>query len=221
MQENVSRTIVRIWSSRVNPKYDGGGVGHISIELERPDEFPFYISLFPYDISTLNVVTNRIPQELHALEDDMAIEGKPPQILICFYTLNNNSIMDRFDHLTETLQGWSIIGNLFQFKSDKKESCASLAYKLLQAGDNALILPSLSEQSKQAAKGISWMLRSPLYCSEMSAASLVTSPDFMIEYLKQAKLKECEKRPEFRGVLIPNETDFSTLVPCSSRCSLM
>jgi hypothetical protein len=223
MQENLNRTIVRIWSSRANPKYHGKGVGHISIELERANDcpVPFYISLWPYGITAHGCIANSIPQKLHTFQDDMDIEGREPEIMICFYSLDNDRIFYRFESAAQRLQGWSVFGNLLQLQEDKKESCASLAYKLLKFGDVSSIMPTLVEECSTSFKESLWFFRSPSYCSEICVATLVKSPDSLIEGLTRAKLKECQQRPDLQVALVPNETDLATIVPASSMCSVM
>ena len=102
----------------------------------------------------------------------------------------------------------------------RTESCVSLAYKVLQAGDGRSLLPTIKDESKQAAKGSLWFFRSPSYCSELTLGALVTSPDSFSKALKQMKLDELKKRPELRDVQYEGET--TDLDPNSnSWCSVM
>ncbi len=207
MQEFLDRTIVRVWASRANSEHDGKGVGHVSIELLGADNDNHYISLFPKDLTALRAITHTIPNKFHTLEEDIRIEERPPEILLCFYSFNHDFIIEKFESIKRNITGWSVVGNPLKMEEFwRTESCASLAYKVLQAGDSRSLLPTLKDDSKQAAKGSPWLFRSPSYCSELTLGALVTSPDSFAKVLKQMKLDELKKRPELKDVQYEGET---------------
>jgi hypothetical protein len=223
MQEFLDRTIVRVWASRANSEHEGEGVGHVSIELIGSDNDNHYMSLFPIarDLTTLRAITHTIPNEFHTLEEDMLIEKRRPQVLLCFYSFNHDIMVEEFESIKKKIKGWSVVGNLLKMEEFwRTESCASLAYKILQVGDSRVLLPPIPEKSKQAAKGSSWFFKSPSYCSELTVEMLVTSPDAFAKTLKQMKLKELEKRPELRELTYEGETDLS-VEAAGAWCSVM
>lgn len=224
MQEFLDRTIVRVWASAVNSEHDGKGVGHVSIELIGSDDEKVYISLFPRDITTLRAVTHTIPNQFHTFEDDVLIETRIPDLSLCFYSFNHGIMIEKFESIKKNIKGWSVVGNLFMMdKNWRTESCASLAYKILQAGDGRLLLPPILEKSKQAGKGSTWLFRSPCYASELTVEMLVISPDAFAQTLKQMKLKELKERPELRELTYEGETDPSIQTSAQStyKCTLM
>jgi hypothetical protein len=154
------RTIVRIWISANNPEHKSDNLnqsylGHISIEFPNMqfDSGSIYISLWPQTDITITksqVTTNIIPHQLHTLEDDLITEHRNPEALYCFYTLDRYAMTAKFEEMKVTLQGWRTLGNLFLREKGTAENCASLAYKILQAGDaESGILPSILQQQNQ------------------------------------------------------------------------
>lgn len=134
-----NRVIVRIWSSILT---GGENVGHISIETPN-----CYMSLWPDDErknpelpkgqKNFGVISAINKQFMFNANEDIAAErGRPPEKLLCFYSLNIEAIEARFKGITTDpeFRGWTLIGNNLLLNKGNAHSCASLAYTLLKAG---------------------------------------------------------------------------------------
>lgn len=226
------RTIVRIWTSGHNPIHPGEDVGHVSIEIPsmQIEEHNLYISLWPRSGIGFEQVADTVPHRWHSLEDDLTKkgEGREPEVIYCFYTLDRHAMRDKFEGIKKTLQGWRLLGNLFVREQDTAESCASVAYKILHAGDTKEVLPSAVRQSSKlssagssstaGSSSSSGMFKNPVYSSELSSASVVASPDALVEILRIAKLREHEQESATKDITFPSET---SVVVKRSWCSIM
>lgn len=223
MHDTFNRTVVRGWTSAANAEREGKGVGHVSIELFGSGGGYRYISLFPKGMSILRAITHTIPHEYRTLAEDNEVEKRPAEFLFCFYTFDHDAMLARADRIESNIKGWSVVGNLTQMEAFwRTESCVSLSYKILKSGDDELIMPTIVEQTKGSVRRASWLFRSPSYCSEVSCAALVLSPDAFVNSLKEMKLKELQKRPELSALTYDGETDLSVVVqPARSLCSVM
>jgi len=223
MQDRLNRTVVRAWTSAANAEHEGEGVGHVSIELFGSEGGYRYISLFPKDMSILRAMTHTIPHEYRTLAQDNAVEKRPADFLFCFYTFDHDSMLSRANRIELSIKGWSVVGNPLKMEEFwRTESCVSLSYKILKSGDDELIMPTIVEQTKGSVRRASWLFKSPSYCSEVSCAALVLSPDAFVNSLKEMKLKELQKRPELSALTYDGETDLSVVVqPARAWCSVM
>lgn len=217
------RTIVRIWTSGHNPVHPGKDVGHVSIEIQnmKVDGHDLYISLWPQSGIRFEQIADTVPHRWHSLEDDLKAEGREPEVIYCFYTLDRYAMRDKFEDLQTTLKGWRLLGNLFVRKQDTAESCASVAYNILQAGDTKEILPpAVHRSSKLSSAGSAKLFKDKVYSSELSSASVVVSPDALVEILRMAKLRELEKEPNTKDITYPAETSVVVKVK-HSKCLMM
>lgn len=224
MQDTLNRTVVRAWASAANAEKKGEGVGHVSIELIGSGGGCRYISLFPKDMSIMRALTHSIPHEYRTLRQDLAVEKRQAHFLFCFYTFNHDAMLTRADRIESSIKGWSVVGNPLKMEEFwRTESCVSLAYKILKAGDDELIMPTLIEQTSRAVKGTSWLFKAPCYASQLSASPFVLSPDAFSDYLTQMKLKENEKNPDLSALTYDGETVFSVkpVRASGSWCSVM
>jgi hypothetical protein len=209
MQSNVNispchednRLVIRVWSSLLT---GGSNVGHVSLEIPHDQ---YYFSLWPCapKASKLNFLQNRTPL-ITTLERDMWLEGAPdltdqdkwipraPESIICLYSLDKEAIKRAYESDTKYLKGWKLIVGTGIFVQDptlaNAESCASLCFKLLQAGRiDELLNPS-----------------------QPSEFSSVITPDRLCQYVAEAKLNELKKHPKtqefskFEGEYIPDES---------------
>jgi len=227
------RVIVRIWSSAAT---GGENMGHVSVELEEQDK---YMSLWPKqgnrylrsakETDGLGIVSSIQRELVPSLAVDIKYEGRPPEKIFHFYTLDPDAISAEFDRVKGQLSGWSLLG----FCKDS-ESCASLAMRLLQAGGITSLLGGKlaagSTGSKIAAWGASlgffktgshgtqasgYALISDggavrqeaqrgsdasFYMVEMGVGLVVQNPDFLAKYLEEAKVEEEGKYPLTKGL---------------------
>lgn len=237
-----NRVIVRIWTSGINPVHHGEDVGHVSIEIPdiSVDGSNLYISLWPRHAVEATQIAAKIPYVLHSLDDDLQAEDREPEIIYCFYTLDRHKMADKFLQVKTELEGWRLLGNFF-VKKDTAESCASLAYKILQVGAamsgilphgpkqsaamsakggsqmfKASSAPFDSSDSKECSKKRSQVSDASSYSSELIVAPLVENPDALAEILKDAKLREREKYPLTQTIVFQGETAI-----VSQKCLLM
>lgn len=226
LKDNV--VIINIWTSQVNPKYPGHGVGHVSIKTKNQ-----YMSLWPYqgdhfhpaakDSEGKGVVGGISHELLANYNMDYDYERRHPETRFCFYTLDTESMEKKFSEFKESIKGWAII------PCGDVKSCASMACELLAAGSIGK-LKSISSglssvgsdgSSKGASKSTGatssmafWSIvgqkqkaqvasqnssQASLYSTEMSGAIFgIVSPDALEKYLEKAK-KEEEKKRELVG----------------------
>lgn len=134
------RVIVRVWASGGNQLKKGEGVGHISLETPM-----LYMSLWPKETPSGKGagLFKSVPHEtLPSYKVDLNYEEREPEFVFCFYSLNTIAMDNTFLQLKQTLTGWDILG-----KCKDSESCASLAYRLLQTGGLGLLFGNEIKQS--------------------------------------------------------------------------
>jgi len=194
-----NRVIIRIWSSG----WKGGeNVGHISVETTMPKN---YMSLWPSQRKTSSsagffqdMATPISPDFKADYKADVIAERRKCDITLCLYSLKSSRINKEFNSFLEEIKssekegkpaGWRLIGSnwlvsLIADTGKAAESCASLAYRLLNAGG--------------------------LYDLISSAYSLGVSssvvPDVLGKMTKVAKKKELEKYPETQDFHFDSET---------------
>lgn len=212
---------VSIWASGMNPNYTTGTtVGHISVRT--PTQ---YMSLWPKLESHTETMADKnnglgiigpIPHELvpslHAEVTDF--EKRPPELTLNFYTLKPVNIEKKFSEIKESLKGWAVLPSEYTASA----SCASLAWRVLQAGgiEKYLEAGDTSRIVSQASKDSSYFLglgllnlfstpknstlnastRSSLvsiYPSELGLSVFFNSPDQFDALLKLAKQRELRK----------------------------
>lgn len=135
-----------------------------------------------------------------AIDEKQYILGITPcqaNVRIAFYTLSIGRIHQTFNNLKESLKGWKLIGSniLTQAFSSSQlpENCASLVYRLLQAGGMAGLLGSTGASS---------------LCSETSS---VVKPDVLVKFLIKAKDTELHKYPKTQNMTFADETSLEKL----------
>lgn len=138
LKREKEKVIVSIWTSKFN---NGKGIGHISLFL--PDYY-CYISLWPEKMPNLGQgifipVAHKFLPSL-ATDKHKKYEGRDPEVLIEFHNLNALNIYQAYEQLRQTLKGWTLIA------CKDGESCASLAYRLLQAGGIGALLSDKDRQ---------------------------------------------------------------------------
>ena len=128
-QDNL--VIIRIWQSAVA---GGAGVGHVSIEI--PKYQNLYISLWPKDRNPrIQALFRPTPHAFMTYEQDLTLEGRPPECEISLYSLSAAAVKNAYDKKKATLAGWQLCqGIYFSSPEGGGESCASLAYFLLTRG---------------------------------------------------------------------------------------
>jgi len=250
-----NRVIVRIWTSLGNPKYPGKNVGHVSVQTPN-----IYVSLWPMQAtedgfpSAKTVegwgVTAPISSEFVVdYEKDKTYEGRPPEVIYCFYTLDTAAIEYEFADLKERLKGWALFGHLV---SKNAQSCASLAYQVLLAGGikrllshgssimtrgSALssegffasgqavkmeIVSAFSSRPEAAAAATLQSRADSLYCVEMLGAGLLESPDQLALLLQNAKRRELEIKPITRQIEYLGEQDeHETPIEKAGGCTIL
>jgi hypothetical protein len=189
-----NRVIIRIWTSKFNKNMPGENVGHVSIQV-----LDTYMSLWPaprdhHDSSEngkkraiTNIFEERPPQYMYSFIDDEIAENRDPEYTVCLYTLKQRVIVEKFNELKTTIKGWTLLGANKLINSGSSESCASLAYQLLKAGDIYELI-SLSYSSEN---------------------SIVTSPDSLSRVVLAAKEYEFEYYPETKDYKYEDETQLS------------
>lgn len=240
------RVVVNIWTSAGNPNHRGHNVGHVSIQT--PNQ---YMSLWPRQArgdepaakgnEGLGFFKGISHELLPDYKKDEEYEGRPPEVRLCFYSLNTTDMEREFDRVKDTLKGWSLLG-----LEKKSESCASLAWHLLQAGGIGKLagLPTQSSVSStgsstgsflsgkyasgSSAQGSSSASDSKgastesqgasTYASEMAISLVVKSPDALAGALTQAKKQELSSHPLTQGLTFAGETVVQTSGP---RCVIL
>lgn len=191
------RVVVRIWVSAGNPHVHGENVGHISIET--PNR---YISLWPRQATALLAaakdvdgtgVFKPISHEFFTdYHQDLRYEQRSPGITYCFYTLNYLEMERVFDDLKNTLRGWALLGGIL---CRDAASCASAAYRVLQAGGIERLEPSKARQGLALtgeSSGALWYKKSHSVASSShiivsSSCLLITNTEMAENYLKISK----------------------------------
>ncbi|CAM4451946.1 MAG: hypothetical protein LEGION0398_MBIBDBAK_00763 [Legionellaceae bacterium] len=214
------KVTVRIWTSGVNMRNEGHSVGHVSVETPRE-----YMSLWPKQAQFLGDTCAKeegkgifepISYETPNLKTDERYEGREPEAVYEFYTLDPDAIEAEFDSIKKTLKGWSLFA-----VCENGESCASLAYRLLQAGGIESLISKTKQSSLQSnesssaffkgskhsktAVGYKSSSRFPqanehktesrnhsIYSIEMGVGRIIKSPDALSLILKEAQLRDAK-----------------------------
>lgn len=138
-QEN--HVIVRVWTSGKNGVRPGENVGHISLETKQG-----YMSLWPTGEGKLQGVGFFKPIAHEFKPDyafDLEAEERKPEYTIVLYSLNCSNIQEKFQTIANTIDGWALVGGVLLLNGNSAESCASMAYKLLDAGGIYHLVSSL------------------------------------------------------------------------------
>lgn len=123
----------------------------------------------------------------------IAVTPAHASVRIALYGLNIGNIHSAFERMYDGVEGWRLIGSNFLSRtldSNSKENCASLAYRMLDAGG---------------------MYRGLLKLQGSSENSSVTKPDVLIKHAMAAKKKELEEHPETRKWLFAGESSLAAL----------
>lgn len=224
------RVIVRVWASTANIRIRGENAGHVSIEVSGR-----YMSLWPRQSNEEHPtpaieseglgITRPISHEFvpsYQIERDK-YEGRDPEFTVCFYTLDNDRIKEKFNSLKEgpnKLEGWCLFGGICA----NAESCVSMVWELLIAG-NIHKLVSKVEQSTASSKeslfGNFFMKkaisqsrvedssRGSTYSLENAIQFGIKSPDGLIAILKKAKLNELQKNRLTKHIYFVDESYFT------------
>lgn len=212
--QNVGHVAVSISGLTMkNPKYD-------SSDESSKKEIPLYISLWPAEDFKLGNKGSLQPVghefNLSYKEDceDEVCKQRPkgvPELTICLYSLKINFIRKEFLNIcfgksvkkglkgNKNFKGWVLIGGNKLINRNSGESCASLAYKLLQAG------------------GIDSLIN---FSSKSRIASIV-SPDELAEVVKNAKRTELKNYPETKIFVHEGESSLQDITRKKISCNIM
>ncbi|GEM_PF-4548220 len=203
-QDNL--VIIRVWHSGL---HGGAGVGHVSIQIPRYQDL--YISLWPKDRSPrIQAAFRPTPHAFMTYEQDLTLEGRPPESEIRLYSLSAGAIKNAYDRKRATLAGWQLCqGIYFSSPEGGGESCASLAYFLLTHGG----IYDLTASSATA---------------RFSSSSLGSSatPDELALVLKAAKKQEEKRHPETKNFPLQpatatdEENEGESIQSRSARCGM-
>ena len=174
-QDNI--VVVRIWTSHkrgvLSKIFD---LNHVSMEVKQQ-----YISLWP---EQGRKIWKPVPAKfVQNLETDLVLMDKPPDQVICLYSLDNTEITREFNQLKTMLLKWRLFSPNF-FMSKDSESTTSFIYRLLIVGGIKQLL-----LSKILTMPTKWFI-----------------PDNILKILVQAKLSELNKFPETKNYHATNET---------------
>jgi len=214
------KVIIRIWTSRYNKVHLGENVGHVSIAIpsltmndlrhsNTEKTIPFYVSLWPNDDFKLGgggMLTPKKHEFKLNYDEDLRAEGRAPELTICLYSLTTKSIQKemakicRGDNVKNKggkhFKGWVLVGSNQLINFTSGESCASLAYKLLNAGG----------------------LGEAITSKNGSRMSSIVSPDALGEAVKKAKLYEQKRYPEVKTFNYDGETDLDEIKQTALCC---
>ena len=196
-----NRAVVRVWTSGLNHRVPGHDVGHVSIETKDG-----YISLWPAEPVSFKGpgIFTPIKHQFHTYGDDLRDEKRRPERTICLYSLYISRITSEFEKLVneikavrseeeveketkQSLKGWRLIGSNLISRIDNSggESCASLAYRLLNAGGIGELISS-KYSSKQ---------------------SIIVTPDDLLLAVEDARKEELQRFNNVQGFNYKNPTD--------------
>lgn len=211
------RVIVRIWTSSLNRTAPGEGVGHISIET-----FNYYMSLWPASQpgqAAPRFFEERPPHFMANYQGDfVAEENRAPERVFCLYSLDSKEMEKQFATLKSAISAWAITGsnnvsaalreytkgwtirgeNVLTAGQYAKESCASLAYKILKAGGLYELISTMHS----------------------SSISIISTPDELARLMLLAKQEELSKCTETKDFSFAGETTVVTETK-RSWCSVM
>lgn len=142
-----NRVIVRVWTSWIN---GGKGVGHVSVEVPAENK---YISFWPEQAvvkargevrgeAARKAITNDKGVFLSSYAEDVEYEGRAPEFIYCFYSLKKQSIIEEFRKIENTNPEWHAQ------PSENNYNCATLARRVLEAGEIGELLKDISNPSE-------------------------------------------------------------------------
>ncbi len=191
--EEKNRVVIRIWTSEHNLETPGEDVGHVSIETAHPKA---YVSLWPatpVDIkrSFSGILYAAPPDFKSNYQQDRVEERRNPEVTICLYSLNAHRLCEKFEEIKKSpkFKGWILSGGNI-INNHSGESCASLAYSLLETA------------------GIPKLLAEGEFSLDFSS---ISTPDDLAALVKTAKYREIQKHPETEGFKFQEETEVDDL----------
>ena len=111
-----------------------GNIGHVSVETKS-----FYASLWPEQLTIFNKYKIQAG-ESNQLSDDLHSEGRNPDHLLDFETLDLTGISKELEKF-ESASKYQLIGGNKVFHKDGAYNCSSFGYALLLAGGLKKYLP--------------------------------------------------------------------------------
>lgn len=207
--------------------------GHVSVEVTRNNEpgersANTYISLWP-KIDRMNCHTNNGEQQLFITDNenwsfvenyaaDRFLEGRRPEYIFCFYTLNAVNIVNKFkEFMKNPKKSWVLLGQYYpkannhevDIEPQTNQSCASLACLVLDAAGIGKLLSSTDVSKADAEQQclVSHQNTGLMFEEYDSTIGLnnntqmmgrgsialccsIMSPDVLVGRLKQAKANE-------------------------------
>jgi len=163
--------IIRFWHSAAT---GGTDVGHVSIEIPAKN---IYASLWPIreiGLSELTAHVTHCPFPQASYDNDRWLEKRPADTEVILYSLDIEGIYAEYKRKERSVTGWTAIAGMAFSLHDNTESCASLAFKLLKAGNIARLTDS----------------------GRSSIISSVVTPDGLRIYVNNAKKNETTRHPE-------------------------
>jgi hypothetical protein len=166
---------------------DYGSCGHVSIETTNPRG---YYSLWPeggFDMKKDKAGFFKPKKhEQKTYLEDLEAEGRNPDVAICLYSLDGYALSVNFERLIKNLDGWRLVGSNCVTRLSKKssESCASLAYRLLDGGGLSKVVSS---------------------CVSTHVSSVAT-PNDLVKIAKEAKQYKLTKYTETKKFKFRHET---------------
>jgi hypothetical protein len=207
VREN-NRVVIRVWTSSLNHRVPGQDVGHVSIETADN-----YISLWPSELVSIKGpgVFTPVKPQYHHYVDDLRDEKRRAERTICLYSLYIPELIAEFEKIKEIVKeeklerndetgeteqvkndaitGWRLIGSnvLSRLNNSGGESCASLAYRLLNAGRI-------------------YDLVSSKYSSKYSS---IVTPDALLLAIEDARKEELYRYPAVKDYAYSNPRDLT------------
>lgn len=160
--ERIARDLTKHFAGRP-PRYiqnysmdcllEGASESHI-LPYKESNQIPddgYQLIIFDTDTCLFRIAETQPPQlQLEETESLLWIKPLHANVRLAFYSLDIGKISSEFTALRNSVNGWSMAGsNLLQqtLGMETKESCASLAYRILSAGGFQSLLPALSRGS--------------------------------------------------------------------------
>ena len=131
-----NRVVLRIWTLKEKKGHLHEHKWRVSIET------PYgYISLWPSKpVSFPEEYSN---DHMLSYEEDKSIEGRDPEHVVCFYSLNPEQIQEEFNDLKNDFSwGWGILTNNALCKERGWRSYGDSIYSLLKRGRIDLLIDS-------------------------------------------------------------------------------
>lgn len=169
---------------------EGASEGHI-LTYEKNKEVPDYqLVIFDEETRLFRAAEIEVSQlELDDNEKLLWIKPVQANVRLVFYSLDIGRVDSEFTVLKSTVGGWSMAGsNLFQQRLgiETKESCASLAYRLLSAGGFQSLL-SIPQRTSMCSRTSSFVMPGVLAraaflakCKEQTQANTAITLDWHI-----------------------------------------